>query len=156
MDELLEERRLTGDTVLVVGGDQIGLQVADYLSEEGKSVYVVEKGRRFAEKMAIMDRYYLVERIKKKGVKRYNNVQGVEIAPTDELWITSHNGRERILGIETIVFADIRRPNRFIAEMPKAKDVETHIVGDASGITGEDQGTVLAAIAAGYEVGRQI
>ena len=35
VDELVEDTRLTGDAVLVVGGDQIGLQVADYLAERG-------------------------------------------------------------------------------------------------------------------------
>jgi len=57
VDELLEEEKLTGDTILVVGGDQIGLQVADYLSKDGKRVYITEKGPHFAEKMATNDRY---------------------------------------------------------------------------------------------------
>jgi len=156
IDELLENERLTGDNVLVLGGDQIGVQVADYLSESGKTVYVAEKGAHFASKMAIMDRYYLMGRIITKGVKRYKNVQKVEILATDEVWIMSDRGRERLPEIDTIVLANDRRPNIFLAEVAERESIETHIIGDASGVTGEDQGTVLAAIAAGYEVGRQI
>jgi len=156
VDELLEEERLTGDTVLVVGGDQIGLQVADYLSERDKRVYVVEKGAHFAEKMASNDRHYLVGRIISKGVKRYKKVERVEILPTDEVWMVSDGGRERLPEIDTIVLASDRRPNIFLAEVAERKGIETHIIGDASGIAGEGQGTVQAAITAGYDVGRQI
>jgi len=156
VDELLEEERLTGDSTLILGGDQIGLQVADYLSEEGKRVYVAEKSARLAAKMAVMDRHYLMERITEKGVKQYESVQKVEILPADEVWIVRDGDREHLPEIDSIVLASDRRPNIFLAEAAERKGIETHIIGDASGVDGEDQGTVFAAIAAGYEVGRQI
>lgn len=156
VDELLEEEKLTGDSILVVGGDQIGLQVADYLSEGGKKLYVTEKGAHFAEKMATNDRFYLIPRVMGKGVKRYRNVQEIEILPADEVWVVTDRGREKLPEINTIVLASERRPNIFLAEVSERKGIDTHIIGDASGVAGEDQGTVLTAIAAGYEVGRQI
>lgn len=156
VDELLDGERLTGDNILVIGGDQIGLQVADYLSEDDKKICVVEKGSHFAEKMASSDRHYLMGRIISKGVKRYKRVQKIDIAPVDEVWIVNSSGRERLPEIDTIVLAGDRRPNIFLAEMAERKGIETHVVGDAKGFTGRDQGTVLAAISAGYDVGRQI
>ncbi|MBL7119416.1 MAG: FAD-dependent oxidoreductase [Dehalococcoidia bacterium] len=156
VDELLEEERLTGDNILVVGGDQIGLQVADYLAERGKIVYVVEKGAHFAEKMASNDRHYLAARIVDEGVKRYKSVERIEILPTDDVWMVSQRGRERLPEIDTVVLASDRRPNIFLAEVAEKKGIETHIVGDACGVAGEGQGTIMAAIAAGYDAGRQI
>jgi NADPH-dependent 2,4-dienoyl-CoA reductase/sulfur reductase-like enzyme len=156
VDELLEEEKLTGDNVLVVGGDQIGLQVADYLSERVKRVHVVEKGAHFAEKMAASDRFYLVGRVIGKGVKRYKRVLRIEILPTDEVWMVNGGGRERLPEIDTIVLASDRRPNIFLAEVAERKGIETHIIGDAKGVTGTDQATVSTAIAMGYDVGRQI
>ena len=156
VDELLEEERLTGDNILVIGGDQIGLQLADYLSESGRKIQVVEKGAHFAEKMASSDRHYLMGRIISKGVQRYKMVQRIEILPVDEVWMVNGSGRERLPEIDTIVLAGDRRPNIFLAEMAERKGIETHVVGDAKGFAGRDQGTVLAAIAGGYDVGRQI
>ena len=155
-DDLIEEQHLTGEDVLVVGGDQIGVQVADYISEQGKRVHVVEKRAHFAEKMATADRHYLMERIIAKGVKRYKNGERVEILPTDEVWLVIGGRRERLPGIDTIVLAADRRPNIFLAEVAERKGIPTHIVGDANGVHGEDQGTIMAAIAAGYDAGRQI
>ena len=156
VDDLIEEERLTGDNVLIVGGDQIGLQAADYLSEKGKAVYVVERGAHFAEKMASSDRRFLIGRLIDKGVKRYKNVEKVEVLPNDEVWMVSGGKRERLPHIDTIVLASDRRPNAFLAEVAERKGIATHTIGDASGVAGEGQGTVMAAITAGYDAGRQI
>lgn len=156
VDELIEEKRLTGDNVLVIGGDQIGLQVADYLVENVENVYVVERSAHYAEKMAANDRFYLIGRVIGEGVKRNKNVRKVEILPGDEVWVVTGERREKLPEIDTIVFASDRRPNIFLAEIAKEKGIETHIIGDASGVDGEDQGTVFASITAGYEAGRRI
>jgi len=156
VDEFIEEGRLTGDGVLVIGGDQIGAQVADYLSEQGKTVYVAERGAYLAEKMAGVEIVDLMERIIKKGVKVYRRAQMVEILPVDEVWIVNDRGKGKLPQIDTIILASDRRPNVFLAEVADRKGIETHIIGDASGVSTGDEGTVFVAIAAGYEVGRQI
>lgn len=156
IDDLVEQELLTGDHVLVVGGDQIGLQVADYLSEKRKKVCVVERGGHFAAKMASNDRRFLVARLIDKGVKRVKNVERLEILPWDEAWIVTSGQRELLPGIDTIVLASDRRPNAFLAEMAENKGIESRIIGDAGGVAGEGQGTIMAAITTGYDAGRQI
>ncbi|MFO8101314.1 MAG: FAD-dependent oxidoreductase [Dehalococcoidia bacterium] len=156
-DDLLEEEKPTGDAVLIVGGSQIGLQLADYFFQQGKTVYLVEKQRKFATKMAQADRHYLMERIRNQDkVKLYRNVEKMEILPMDDVWIITENGRESLPGIKTLVFAGERRPNRFLAELAEKKGIETHLVGDSFGVAEEEQGTVLSAIATAYDVARQI
>jgi hypothetical protein len=95
-------------------------------------------------------------RIISKGVKRYKKVERIQILPTDEVWMVSDGGREKLPEIDTIVLASDRRPNIFLAEVAERKGIKTHIIGDASSVSGEGQGTVQAAITAGYDVGRQI
>ena len=155
-DELLEERKPAGDTVLVAGGDQVGMEVADYLSEQGKTVHVVESGPHFAKKLATNDRRYLISRLAAKGVRQYKNVEKVEILPKEEVWIVSGGKRTKLPVIDSIVLASQRRPNVFLAEVAERKKIEVKIVGDAAGISGEEQGTIMTAIASGYDAGRQI
>ena len=163
VDELLEDRRPTGDTVLVVGGDQIGMEVADYLSEQGKTVHVVEAGPHFAHKLATNDRRYLMSRLKAKGVTQYKKVEKVDILPGDEVWVVAAGKtpagagqRMQLPGIDTIVLAAERRPNVFLAEVAERRGIELKIVGDAAGVADQEQGTIMAAIATGYDAGRQI
>ena len=156
VDDLVEQDLLTGDHVLVIGGDQIGIQVADYLSVKSKHVVVVERGAHFAAKLASSDRRFLIARLIDESVRRVKNVDRVEILPQDDVQITIGGQGEKLAGIDTIVLAADRRPNAFLAELAERKGIECHIAGDASGVKGEGQGTIMAAIAAGYEVGRQI
>ncbi len=156
VDELIEDKRLTDDAVLIVGGDQIGLQAADYLAERGKAVTIVEKAAHFGEKLANADRRFLMGRLIDKGVKRYKNVEKVDIQPTDDVWMICGGKRERLPGIDTIILANERRPNIFLAELADKMGIEKHVVGDAGGVAGEGQGTIMAAIATGYDVGRRI
>jgi len=157
IDELIEDERLTGDTILVIGGgDHMGLQLADYLSEQGKRVYVAESGWVLGSKMTSMDRPRIEQRLWTAGVTKYPGVERIEILANDDVWMVSASGKQRLPNIDTIVFAKGRRPNRVLAEIAEKKGIEIHIIGDASGVDHEDQGTVQAAIAAGYDVGRRI
>ena len=157
IDELLEDERLTGDTVLILGGgDHMGLQLADYLSERGARVHIADSGTDFGSKMTHMEWPRIWERLSAAGVKHYLEVERVEVLAHDDVQMVSASGTQRLPDIETIVLAKGRRPNRFIVEVAERRGVEVHIVGDASGVDHEDQGTVQAAIAAGYDAGRRI
>lgn len=156
VDDLIGEERLTGYSVLVVGGDQMGVQVADYLSEMGRAVYLVGKGSQFAQKMAYNDSFFLMQRLMDKGVKMYDNVEKVEILPDDEVWMVRSGTREKLPRLDTIVLASHRRSNIYLGEVAEKAGIETHIIGDASGVAAEGQGTLMAAISTGYNVGRQI
>ncbi|MFC2027656.1 FAD-dependent oxidoreductase [Chloroflexota bacterium] len=155
-DELIEDKQLTGDSVLIVGGDQVGLQLVDHLTEKGKRVFITQQGPDFAPRLATTDRYHLEQRLLQRDMKRYPETEKIEILAGDEVWVVSAVGRENLPGIDTIVFAGERRPDRFLVEIAEKKGIETIIIGDANGVSGEGQGTVMAAIAAGYDAGRQI
>jgi 2,4-dienoyl-CoA reductase-like NADH-dependent reductase (Old Yellow Enzyme family)/thioredoxin reductase len=157
IDELLEDERLTGDTVLILGGgNHMGLQLADYLSERGARVHIADSGTDFGAKMTRMEWPRIWERLSAAGVMVYRDVERVEVLAYDEVQMVSATGRQRLPDIETIVLAKGRRPNRFLVEVAEKKGIEVHIVGDASGVEHQDQGTVQAAIASGYDAGRLI
>jgi hypothetical protein len=95
-------------------------------------------------------------RVAAKGVKQHKNVEKVDILPGDEVWVVSSGKRLKLPEIDTIVLASERRPNVFLAEVAERRKIEVKIVGDAAGISEWEQGTVMAAIATGYDAGRQI
>ncbi len=157
IDELLEDERLTGDTVLILGGeDHMGLQLADYLSERGAQVHIANSGTDFGAKMTHMEWPRIWERLSAAGVKHYAEVDRVEVLAHDDVQMVSASGRQRLPDIETIVLAKGRRPNRSLVEIAEKTGIETHVIGDASGVEHQDQGTVQAAIASGYDAGRMI
>ncbi|MET0987925.1 MAG: FAD-dependent oxidoreductase [Steroidobacteraceae bacterium] len=155
VDDILEQKLDTGDNILVVGGDQIGMQAADYVSEGGRTVYVAEAHNHFAQKLAANDRWYLVARTTQKNVKRFKNVARVEMR-TEGVALISSEGEHVLPKIDTIVFASERRSNRGLAEIAKAKNIETYVIGDAFDVDAEDAGTIFANIHQAYDIARRI
>jgi 2,4-dienoyl-CoA reductase-like NADH-dependent reductase (Old Yellow Enzyme family)/thioredoxin reductase len=156
IDDMLEQGTLPGNTILVIGGDQIGLQAADYLSEGGRRVYVAESHSHFAQKLAANDRWYLVGRTIEKNVRRFKDVRNIEIDTDETVYVVTDKGKEMLPGVDTIVFASERRSNRSLAEITKARGFETYIVGDASDVVSEDSGTIFSNIAQAYDIARRI
>lgn len=157
IDELLEDKKPTGDVVLIIGGwDHMGVQLADYLSQLGKRVYLADRGPSFGQKMTLLDWPGIEERLKKAGVSKYLSVERLLIDASENISLSTPEGKHKLPKIDTIVFAGNRRPNRFLEEAGKKIGTEVHIIGDAHGVEKQDEGTVLAAIAAGYDIGRLI
>ena len=127
-----------------------------FLAKDGRKVCVAEAHGHFAPKLAVHDRWYLLNRTDAKKVRRIKHVHNVEIDADDSVWLVTGEGREKLPGIDTIVFASDRRSNRSVAEMAKGRGLETHIVGDAFDVVSEDAGTIFANIAQAYDAARQI
>ncbi len=156
IDDVLEERSQPGRNILVVGGDQIGMQAADYLSEGGRKVYVVEADNGFAKKLAANDRYYLIGRTVDKGVQRFKGVTDIKVETDGTVRLTTRQGVEDLPPIDTIVLAGERRSDRSIAEHSNARGIETYVIGDAHDIDTEDSGTIFSNITMAYDRARSV
>ena len=155
-DDVLEDRIAVGENILVIGGEQIGMEMADFLSERGRSVCVAEEHSHFASKLAANDRWYLIGRTRKKKVRQFKNVYRVDVTEAQQVWLRSKSGDTELPGIDTIVLASERRSDRSLAEMASSRGLPTHVIGDAKDLDSEDGGTIFANIAQAYEVARHL
>ena len=79
--------REAGNRVVIIGGELVGCEVADYLAGKGKAVTVCElAGKDFAEKMPASLRVRLIDRLAQQGVKMRGGVKYEQI-PEDGLII---------------------------------------------------------------------
>jgi pyruvate/2-oxoglutarate dehydrogenase complex dihydrolipoamide dehydrogenase (E3) component len=156
VDDVLETGIIPGQNVLVIGGDQIGMQVADYLSERAGRVTVAEPDMHFAQKMAANDRWYLIARTNEKKVRRLKGVHGLRIAGDAGVALMMDGAEEMLPGIDAIVFASERKSVRGVAELARARGIPVHVIGDAADVISEDSGTIFTNIAHAYDVARSI
>lgn len=156
VDDVLEHREAVGEHILVIGGDQIGMEVADYLSEGGRQVCVAEAHGHFAAKLAANDRWYLVNRTRQKQVKQYKHVHQVEVDADEQVHLVTAQGRVHLPAIDTIVIAADRKSDRAVAELAERRGIETHVVGDAKDVESEDAGTMFVNIAQAYDLARHL
>jgi 2,4-dienoyl-CoA reductase-like NADH-dependent reductase (Old Yellow Enzyme family)/thioredoxin reductase len=131
VDAVLSGRAEVGKRVLVVGAGGIGAETADYLSEMGKEVTLVEMLEEIASDLVAHLRYYLSKRLAEKGVTILTSTKVKELGKGYAV-VEDASGTRKIDGFDTIVLAVGSKPDDRIAKSLKGKVPELHVIGDAS------------------------
>ncbi len=139
-----------GETVIVIGGELVGCETAQFLAERGKKVTITRRGHRMATKMPPLVRRLLLDGLSAKGVTMLTGVKYEEVV-NGGLSITTKEGEKRIIKADTIVLAVGARPNTELLSTLKDRGYETYTVGDCI----EPRG-ILDAIHDGSTIGRAI
>ena len=156
LDDLVEEKLPIGETALVVGGDQNGMVIADYLAQAGAKVTVAGPGHHFGYKLAAHDRWYLLNRQNAKHVTRIKDVHEIVFKDDEAIELETPAGPIALPKVDTIVFASERKSERSLVEAAERMGARVIIVGDANDATSENAGTIFANIAHAYDNARLI
>ncbi len=148
-DILDGEHRVEADTVLVIGGGLVGLEVADFLSARGKSVIVVELSEEVGHKLDPLPRTMLLKRLKEQGVEIRT---GTTVAQASNRVVTLLTGEEAAeVVVDLVVVAVGVRSNRELADALAGSGLEIHTIGDAKEPRGVGE-AVLEGLEAGSSV----
>ncbi len=139
-----------GQRVLVVGAGGIGAELADYLSEMGKEVTLIEMLEEIASDLAVQLKYFLSQRLAQKRITILTSTKVKELGKGYAL-VEDASGTRKIGGFDTVVLALGSKSDDRIAKSLEGKVPELHVIGDAS----EPRGT-LEALYEGEEVALKI
>jgi len=140
-----------GKRVLVVGGNSVGLEVANYLGHKGSQVMVAEMTKYFGSNMGRTLRYYLKRELRVNPNIELCNMVKVERITPENVIITREGKREVLDGFDTVVWAaGSASENRLVADA-KNLVAEVYVIGDA-----DEPGDCMAAIRQGAKIGRLI
>ena len=130
VDEVLSEGAQIGQKVLVVGGGGSGAEIADFLSDRGKAVTLVEMLETIAADLVTHMQHYLGQRLKQKEVTILTSTRVLELGK-DYAMVEDASGVRRLNGFDTIVLALGSTPNDRIYKSLKEKVSELYLIGDA-------------------------
>jgi len=136
--------------VVVVGGGELGAEVADLLAEGNKAVTIVASTEDIALEVNTMLRPALMSRLAFNGVKIITEARVKEITE-DSVIYEKDSHEETISGLDAVVLAVGIKPINKLAAEAKDRVPELHIIGDA-----KEQRKALDAIEESASVGRQI
>ena len=132
VDEALTSGDRIGERVLIVGGGGTGAEIADLLSEKGKTVTIVEMLDAIASDLVVHLQHYLLNRLQEKQVAIMTQTRVQEIGK-DYAIVEDSSGTRRLEGFDTIVMAiGAESPNNTIYENLKGKIEELYVIGDAA------------------------
>lgn len=147
--EVLEGEVEVGSRVVVWGGRQIGVQVAEFLASQGKEVAIIEESPKIGRDITIFDVWGFRMRLSKLGVRILTNSTLKEIA-LDGVTVVSEKGEQTVLA-DTVVVARKMRANNELWEKLQGEVATLFAVGDCIAPR-----KAINAIHEGFRVGVQI
>jgi len=124
-EDVLAGRARVGEKVIVIGGEMVGCETAEFLAHAGKIVTITRRGPSMAAAMAPMIGQPLVGRLSAKGVTMLTGVKYEEVNDED-LVITTRDGERRTIPADTIVLAAGSGPNTKLLQQLDDRVPEVH------------------------------
>jgi 2,4-dienoyl-CoA reductase (NADPH2) len=173
--ELLEKNKETGQNVVVLGGNAVGLETALFLANQGtlspevlhflmvnraetfetlsqlldqgsKQVTVVEMTKKAGADVGLTTKWTLMGELKRLGVRILTQTEAVGITP-EGLQVKDAEGIRSIAADTIVVAAGSRAENRLVESLGD-RVPEIHVIGDA-----KKPRNVLVAIREGFQLG---
>ncbi len=134
MHTVMAEEVLTGATevgceVVVVGGELMGCETAEFLADRGAIVTVVEVNDGFVTKSNPLVAMRLLARLRHKGVTLLGGVAD-EVFENNQLELTTADGERKVIPVDTVVIAAGGRSNTSLVDSVKTVVNTVFTVGD--------------------------
>jgi 2,4-dienoyl-CoA reductase (NADPH2) len=142
-----------GKNVIIMGGRLHGCQTAEFLVKRGRKVTIVDTGTEKEIGDGLIEVFlkpYLLYWLADKGVEIITEAKYKEINKKG-LIITTKEGNERTIKVNTIVTALPLEPNTELVNSMQRKAKEVYAIGDA-----KEPHLIIDAMADGARIGREI
>lgn len=150
VDMLTEKHEVVGKNFVIVGGELVACEVAQYLTGRGKKATMVRRGPEIAQKVSPSLKPFLLNNLKNMGITTLTGVTYNE-ANEKGLVITTKEGQKELLPADVIVIAAGAEPDRELYQELKDTVPTVMIVGDCV-----SPRNIPEAVADGYRAGLNI
>jgi 2,4-dienoyl-CoA reductase-like NADH-dependent reductase (Old Yellow Enzyme family)/thioredoxin reductase len=132
-----------GQQVAIIGGELVGLELAEFLTERGRAVHVIEEAPRLGKGLTLVRRMRLLAELADHGVGLHGGAAGVAIG-TDHVAFTQADGTRRQVPADTVIVARGATGDLALAEALEHAGLVVHAIGDACGV-GYIEGAIRGA-----------
>jgi len=148
--KILEGSEIIETRIIVVGGGQVGCEVAELLSQQGKEVTIVEVLDDIARDMDRINRLSLVMALEDLGVRIITKTR-VESVTDQGVWVDCL-GEKELIPTDGIVIAVGSKPrSEDVDKILRDKVAEVYLIGDKV-----KAGGILNAVRDGFDVAMKI
>jgi 2-enoate reductase len=148
--EVLLGKKEAGGKVVIVGGGEVGSELAWFLAEKGKKVTIVEMLSGVAMDVNLFSRFYLLDKLAELGVEILTDTTAKEITDKGVAAIDVE-GKERVIEADTVILATGFRANNELERKLKGAIPEVYTIGDCV-----KPGKIWEAIGTGSRIARLI
>lgn len=148
--EILVGAKIDAKKILIIGGGQVGCEVAEFLCEQGNEVTIIEILKDIAVGMGRVNRLPLIVSLESHGVRIMRQTR-VESITNKGVWVNSA-GQKELIPTDGIVIAvgKVTRPEK-IEKIIRKKVSKVYLIGDKVKSRG-----ILEAVREGFDVAKRI
>jgi 2-enoate reductase len=148
--DILLGRKRAGKKVVIIGGGEVGSELAWFLAEKGKKVTIVEMLGGVAMDMNMFSLFYLMDKLAELGVEMLTNTTAREITDKGVVAVDIEGNRQ-VIEADTVILATGFRSNNKLEEKLKGAIPEVYTIGDCV-----KPGKIWGAIDSASRTARQI
>ncbi|MDB5393717.1 MAG: NADH:flavin oxidoreductase [Rhodospirillales bacterium] len=121
-----------GESVAIIGGGMIGLQLAEWLQAQGKIVTVIDVDAKLGTGLPIVRRARLLYELRQKGVTLIGGARDIAIEDSNIIW---RNADEQIrrTATDSVIIADGGTPDEALAGQLTEAGFAVSTAGDCAG-----------------------
>ena len=135
-----------GKRVVIIGGELVGLELAEFLSERGREVTVVDDVPRLGKGLTIVRRMRLLAELQEHGVALFPSAGEIAIEG-EAVRFVDQAGNAQAVPADHVIVARGATGELALAERLRADGFVVHAIGDATGV-GYIEGAMRGAAAA--------
>lgn len=118
-----------GKQIVILGGELVGLELAEFLTERGRQVTVVDDEKMLGHGLTVVRRMRIVAELREHGVALFPGASQIQIEADGVLFIDAEDKRHRVPADQVIV-AKGTHEDRALAESLRAAGFEVVEAGD--------------------------
>ena len=139
-----------GQRIVIIGGELVGLELAEFLAHRGRKVTVLEQASRTGAGLPIVRRWRVLDELKRAGVALLTNASDFRIAESGVSYVNWRQ-QTRTIACDHVIIAMGAKGDLKLAEQLRAAGLEVHEAGDCRGV-----GYIDAAMSSAAEVAQRI
>lgn len=139
-----------GENIVIIGGELVGIELAEFLHERGRKVTVIEQAPRLGKGLLLVRRMRILAELKEHGVTLAGGVSDIAIH-TNEVTFTDAAGAAQTVPADHVIVAMGAQADTALAERLRSAGFTVETVGDCNGV-----GYIEGAIRGGADAARRL
>ena len=122
-----------GKNIVIVGGELVGIELAEFLCERGRKVTVVDETPKFGAGLTVVRRLRFLAELREHGVGLFRDAKDIQIG-AGEVTFTDEAGETRAAKADQVIVARGATGDSRQAEAFRSAGLRVHEIGDGTGV----------------------